>query len=53
MKDIEILKDDTGAPIVSLHGDAAAAAKQVGVKGVSVSISHSDKQAVAVAVAHF
>nr|UWK20275.1 fatty acid synthase alpha subunit [Trichoderma balearicum] len=53
MKDIEILKDDTGAPVVSLHGDAAAAAKQAGVKEVSVSISHADKQAVAVAVAHF
>nr|UWK20282.1 fatty acid synthase alpha subunit [Trichoderma margaretense] len=53
LKDIEILKDDTGAPVVSLHGDAAAAAKQAGVKEVSVSISHADKQAVAVAVAHF
>nr|UWK20280.1 fatty acid synthase alpha subunit [Trichoderma cf. fertile] len=51
--DIEILKDDTGAPVVSLHGQAAAAAKQAGVKEVSVSISHADKQAVAVAVAHF
>ena len=36
-----------------LHGDAAAAAKQAGVKEVSVSISHADKQAVAVAVANF
>ncbi|KAL7810421.1 fatty acid synthase alpha subunit [Trichoderma gracile] len=53
LKDIEIFKDDTGAPVVSLHGDAAAAAKQAGVKEVSVSISHADKQAVAVAVAHF
>nr|UWK20288.1 fatty acid synthase alpha subunit [Trichoderma rubi] len=53
LKDIEILKDDTGAPVVSLHGDAAAAAKQAGVKEVSVSISHADTQAVAVAVAHF
>ncbi|KAM6482371.1 fatty acid synthase alpha subunit [Trichoderma sp. SZMC 28011] len=53
LKDIEILKDDTGAPVVTLHGEAAAAAKQAGVKEVSVSISHADKQAVAVAVAHF
>lgn len=36
-----------------LHGDAAAAAKSVGVKHVGVSISHSDDQAVAVAVAEF
>ncbi|KAM0249848.1 hypothetical protein ACHAQJ_008886 [Trichoderma viride] len=53
LKDIEILRDDSGAPVVSLHGEAAAAAKQAGVKEVSVSISHADKQAVAVAVAHF
>jgi hypothetical protein len=32
---------------LQLHGAAAAAAKQAGVKQVSVSISHSDSQAVA------
>ncbi|KAF4512960.1 hypothetical protein G6O67_000284 [Ophiocordyceps sinensis] len=53
MKDIEILKDDTGAPTVSLHGEAAAAAKQAGVKSITLSISHSDTQAIAVAVANF
>lgn len=53
LKDIEIGVDGTGAPVVSLHGDAAAAAKQAGVKEVSVSISHSDAQAVAVALAKF
>jgi fatty acid synthase subunit alpha len=39
--------------VTQLHGDAAAAAKQAGVKSVDVSISHSDAQAVAVAVSHF
>ncbi|KAH7017760.1 hypothetical protein EDB80DRAFT_604467 [Ilyonectria destructans] len=53
LKDIEILKGETGAPTVSLHGDAAAAAKQAGVKDITVSISHSDSQAIAVAVASF
>ncbi|PWY96794.1 fatty acid synthase alpha subunit FasA [Aspergillus sclerotioniger CBS 115572] len=53
LKDIEISSDSTGAPVVSLHGAAAEAAKQAGVKQVSVSISHSDTQAVAVAVSKF
>ncbi|KAM3555497.1 hypothetical protein MY1884_005561 [Beauveria asiatica] len=53
MKEIEISRDETGAPKVSLHGDAASAAKQAGVKDISLSISHSDSQAIAVAVASF
>ncbi|KAL9109967.1 MAG: hypothetical protein Q9227_005490 [Pyrenula ochraceoflavens] len=51
--DIEIVSDANGAPSVSLHGEAAAAAKEAGVKEVKVSISHSDTQAVAVAVSTF
>lgn len=51
LKEIEILSDENGAPVVNLHGDAATAAKRAGVKSVSVSISHSDDQAVAIAVA--
>ncbi|KOS21662.1 Fatty acid synthase subunit alpha [Escovopsis weberi] len=51
LKDIEVLKDANGGPAVTLHGDAAAAAEKAGVKEVTVSISHSDNQAVAVAVA--
>lgn len=38
---------------LQLHGDAEAAAKKAGVKSISVSISHSDEQAIAVAVAAF
>lgn len=53
MKDIEIVKNETGGPIVSLHGQAAIAAKQAGVKNISLSISHSETQAIAVAVANF
>jgi fatty acid synthase subunit alpha len=36
-----------------LHGEAAVAAKRAGVKGITLSISHSDTQAIAVAVANF
>ncbi|OQD67144.1 hypothetical protein PENDEC_c044G00811 [Penicillium decumbens] len=50
LKEIEIGCDANGAPVVTLHGAAAAAAKQAGVKSINVSISHSDSQAVAVAV---
>ncbi|KAF3360052.1 hypothetical protein VDGD_00632 [Verticillium dahliae] len=53
LKDIEISKNEDGAPVVNLHGDAAAAAKKAGLKEISVSISHSDSQAIAVAVATF
>jgi fatty acid synthase subunit alpha len=53
LKSIQILPNEDGTPVVSLHGDAAAAAKEAGVKGISVSISHSDTQAIAVAVASF
>ncbi|RDA86798.1 hypothetical protein CP532_6366 [Ophiocordyceps camponoti-leonardi (nom. inval.)] len=53
MKDIEVLKDDNGAPKVKLHGEAAAAAHKVGIKDITLSISHSDTQAIAVAVANF
>ncbi len=38
---------------LQLHGDAASAAKQAGVKGINVSISHSASQAVAIAVSTF
>ncbi|KAL4780488.1 hypothetical protein BJX76DRAFT_337894 [Aspergillus varians] len=50
LKDIEIENDSNGAPAVKLHGAAAEAAKEAGVKQISVSISHSDVQAVAVAI---
>ncbi|KAI1168827.1 fatty acid synthase subunit alpha [Nemania serpens] len=53
LKDIEILPNEKGAPIVSLHGDAADAAKKAGVKEITVSISHSETQSIAIAVATF
>ncbi|KAG5927705.1 hypothetical protein E4U42_001910 [Claviceps africana] len=53
MKDIEIIKNDNGAPTVKLHGEAASDADKAGVKDIALSISHSDSQAIAVAVANF
>jgi len=53
LREIEILNDEKGAPIVSLHGEAAQAAKKAGVKEINISISHSESQAVAISVASF
>ncbi|KAF2828797.1 hypothetical protein CC86DRAFT_198323 [Ophiobolus disseminans] len=53
LKDIEIVNDETGAPQVQLHGQAQEEANRVGVKSISISISHSDEQAVSVAIAQF
>ncbi|KAF8473167.1 hypothetical protein BDZ91DRAFT_714103 [Kalaharituber pfeilii] len=53
LKCIEILSDEKGAPTVQLHGEALEAATAAGVKSVQVSISHSDIQAIAIAVSTF
>ncbi|RJE24442.1 fatty acid synthase [Aspergillus sclerotialis] len=53
LRDIEIVNDQNGAPQVKFHGTAASSANQAGVKHIAVSISHSDSQAVAVAVSTF
>lgn len=53
LAEIEITADEKGAPKVVLHGEARKAADDAGLKGVNVSISHSDTQAIAVAVAAF
>ncbi|KAK3112525.1 beta subunit of fatty acid synthetase [Teratosphaeriaceae sp. CCFEE 6253] len=53
LREIEIGNDGTGAPTVTLHGDAKAAADKAGVKSTTVSISHSDAQVIAVAISSF
>ncbi|KAI7369045.1 Fatty acid synthase subunit [Hortaea werneckii] len=53
LKDIEIVNDESGAPVVTLHGEAKAAAEKAGVKSTTVSISHSDAQVIAVAISSF
>lgn len=48
--DIEVVSDRDGVPRVSLHGDAATRAAELGVE-VSVSLTHTSDMAGAVAVA--
>lgn len=43
MRDIEILSDsETGAPVVTLHGEAKVQAEAKGVKKILISLSHSE-----------
>jgi len=49
-KDIEISRKESGAPYVLLHGRAARRADILGLKDVSLSISHSRDYAVAFVV---
>ncbi|KAI0046589.1 fatty acid synthase [Auriscalpium vulgare] len=51
LKDIEILPNETGAPEVTLHGDAKAAAESKGIAKILLSLSHSDTVAIAFAQA--
>lgn len=51
MKDIEILPDASGAPTVTLHGDALAAAQSKGIQKIHLSLSHSETVAIAFAQA--
>lgn len=50
-REIEIVKRDTGAPAVKLHGSVAALARDLGIHELAVSLSHSRSLAVAHAVA--
>jgi len=50
-KDITIVRDATGRPGVELTGGAAGRAQRMGVKSWHLSISHSDVNAVAHAIA--
>ena len=51
-REIEILPNRAGQPQVYLHDRAAARAARLGLRELSVSISHERRMAVAVAVAH-
>lgn len=50
-RDVEVLNRDTGQPLLKLHGEAAAIAKQLKLSDFSVSLSHTSKYAAAVVVA--
>jgi holo-[acyl-carrier protein] synthase len=49
--DVEVLRDDDGCPRVVLHGPAAARADRLGLGAVLVSITHTRRDAIAVAAA--
>lgn len=49
--DIEILKDQTGAPTLYLHNNAKIKADELNIKNWSISLSHSKKHAIAMVTA--
>lgn len=50
-KEIEVLGDERNAPTLNLHGAAKQKANDLGLENWSVSISHSQDQAIAFVVA--
>jgi len=52
-KNIEILNDDSGKPVVYWHGEAEKIRKKKRLKGALVSLSHTENYAVATAMLLF
>ncbi|MER3420320.1 MAG: holo-[acyl-carrier-protein] synthase [Chloroflexota bacterium] len=51
-RDIEVLPNRRGKPLLILHGTAAARAARIGLKDVDVTLTHARDYAAAVVVAH-
>lgn len=49
-RDIEILSDNQGKPVVSLHGNALKQLNHLGLIGLEISLSHSRENAVALVI---
>ena len=49
-KDIEVVRHESGAPAIRLHGRGESRAQHLGVQEISVSLSHSRAYAVAFVV---
>ena len=49
-KDIEVIRHESGAPSVLLHGRGKRRAQRLGVRDISLSLSHSREYAVAFVV---
>jgi holo-[acyl-carrier protein] synthase len=47
LKEIEILSDPTGKPVVNLHGKAQSQAQDLGLNKLAISLSHSKEYAIA------
>jgi holo-[acyl-carrier protein] synthase len=50
-RDVEVVRDDSGAPSLSLHGAAAELARERGVHAWQLSLTHTDTTAMAVVLA--
>lgn len=48
--DVEVVREDDGAPTVRLHGAAAERARELGVTDVRISLTHTRRDAAAVAI---
>lgn len=46
-KDIEVVRHESGAPAIRLHGRAKRRAKRLGLQEIALSLSHSREYAVA------
>jgi phosphopantetheine--protein transferase-like protein len=51
-KDIEVVRQESGAPSIELHGRAERRAQRLGVQEIALSLSHSREYAVAFVVVH-
>lgn len=49
-RDIEILSEGSGKPVVNLYGQAKKKAWEMGLRGVGISLSHSREFAIAVVI---
>ncbi len=50
-RDVEVVRTQAGAPLVRLHGRALDLARALGLDDITVSMSHEDEYAVAIALA--
>ncbi|MCL5025526.1 MAG: holo-ACP synthase [Chloroflexi bacterium] len=50
-RQIEVLPDSRGKPLVYLHGEAAARARELGLNTFAISLTHTDDVALAFVVA--
>ncbi len=52
-RDIEVLPNRRGKPLIRLYNTAAERARQLGLRHIAVSLTHSRDLAIAVVIAHF
>lgn len=50
-REVEVVRDDDGAPSIVLHGHVARRAEELGVGRVLISLTHTRRDAAAVAIA--